>query len=83
MVSRVAVTTQVNAVWVPPRSPMIRGSALETTVVASIETNIAEEEARQGLEHLAVGHHPALALCGRDQGGDGRHGLLPHAVGNG
>ena len=40
VVSSVAVTTQVNADWVPSRSEMIRGSDEETTLVARIETNI-------------------------------------------
>ena len=40
VVSRVAVTTQVKADWVPPRSEMIRGSDEDTTLVARIETNI-------------------------------------------
>ena len=40
VVSRVAVTTQVNADCVPSRSEMIRGSEEDTTLVARIETNI-------------------------------------------
>ena len=38
--SRVLVTTQVNAVWLPPSSEMMRGREVETTVPARIETNI-------------------------------------------
>ena len=40
MASRVAVTTQVKAVWSPSRSRMMTGSDVETTVAASIETNM-------------------------------------------
>src|SRR5690606_24748189 len=40
VVSSVAVTTQVNAVWSPSRSLMMTGSELETTVEASIDTNM-------------------------------------------
>ncbi len=40
VVSRVAVTTHVYEVWVPLRSWMITGSDVETTVEASIETNM-------------------------------------------
>ncbi len=38
--SRVAVTTQVNALWSPSRSAMISGSEVPTTVDASIDTNM-------------------------------------------
>ena len=34
------MTTQVNADWVPPRSAMIRGRTVQTTLVARMETNI-------------------------------------------
>src|SRR5690606_7896192 len=40
VVSSVAVMTQVNAVWSPWRSLMMTGSELETTVDASIDTNM-------------------------------------------
>ena len=40
VVSSVAVTTHVNAAWSPPRSWMMTGSEVETTVEASIETNM-------------------------------------------
>ena len=40
VVSSVAVTTQVKAAWSPPRSWMMTGSDVETTVEASIETNM-------------------------------------------
>ena len=40
VVSRVAVMTQVKAVWSPPRSWMMTGSDVETTVDASIDTNM-------------------------------------------
>ena len=38
--SSVAVTTHVKAVWSPPRSWMMTGSDVETTVEASIDTNM-------------------------------------------
>ena len=41
------------------------GSALDTTVLESIATNIAEEEAGERLEHLAVAHG-AVGLGGVD-----------------
>src|SRR4051812_38906132 len=41
MVRRVATTTQVYSVWLPWRLSTMRGSALETTVLESIATNIA------------------------------------------
>src|SRR3954452_20027274 len=41
MVSRVATTTQVYAVWLPRRLSTIRGRAFETTVLESIATNMA------------------------------------------
>ena len=37
-----AVTTQVYCVWVPSRSPMIVGSAVETIVVLTIATKSAD-----------------------------------------
>ena len=40
VVSSVAVTTQVKAAWSPPRSWMMTGSEVETTVAARIETNM-------------------------------------------
>ena len=40
VVRSVAVTTQVNAVWLPSRSWMMTGSEVETTVEASIDTNM-------------------------------------------
>jgi hypothetical protein len=40
VVSSVAVTTHVKAVWSPPRSWMMTGSEVETTVDASIDTNM-------------------------------------------
>ncbi len=40
VVSRVAVTTHVNAAWSPPRSWTMTGSEVETTVDASIDTNM-------------------------------------------
>ena len=40
VVSRVAVTTQVKAVWSPSRSWTMTGSDVETTVEASIDTNM-------------------------------------------
>src|SRR3954451_11545464 len=42
MASREAVTTQVYWVWVPSRSPMIVGSAVETIVVLTMATNSAD-----------------------------------------
>src|SRR4249920_714991 len=41
MVSKVATTTHVYSVWLPCRLSTMRGSALETTVLDSIATNIA------------------------------------------
>jgi len=41
MVSSVATTTHVYPVWLPPRSATMTGSALETTVLDSMATNIA------------------------------------------
>ena len=40
VVSSVAVTTHVKAVWSPSRSWMMTGSEVETTVEASIDTNM-------------------------------------------
>ena len=40
--SRDAVTTQVYCVWVPSRSAMIVGSAVETMVALTIATNSAD-----------------------------------------
>ncbi len=40
VVSSVAVTTHVKAAWSPPRSWTMTGSEVETTVEASIETNM-------------------------------------------
>ncbi len=40
-VSRVAVTTHVYCVWVPFSEPMMRGSAVDTTVELTIATNRA------------------------------------------
>ena len=39
--SRVATTTQVYPVWLPWRSVTMAGSALDTTVLDSMATNIA------------------------------------------
>ena len=39
--SSVEVTTHVYEDWLPPRSPMIDGSAVLTTVLERIATNIA------------------------------------------
>ena len=72
VVSSVAVTTQVNAVWLPSRSWMITGSDVETTVEASIETNMPEQQAGERLEHLAVRHLGLRELLG--SGGRRGHG---------
>src|SRR5690606_7537373 len=40
VVSSVAVTTQVKAAWSPSRALMMTGRGLETTVEASIDTNM-------------------------------------------
>src|SRR6478736_1638956 len=42
MASSDAVTTQVYCVWVPSRSPMIVGKAVETIVVLTIATKSAD-----------------------------------------
>ncbi len=51
VVSRVAVTTQVKAVWSPPRSWMMTGSDVETTVEASIDTNMPRRRPESAGEH--------------------------------
>ena len=71
VVSRVAVTTQVNADWVPPRSEMMRGSDEDTTLVARIETNIpsrmpdsASSTSRWVIFGLLLGTESSAVLVG-------------------
>ena len=66
-----AVTTQVYWVWVPSRSPMIVGRAVETIVVLTIATNSADispiRTSTISLWFISVGRAAA--------GGGLRHGL--------
>ena len=78
VVSRVAVTTQVKADWVPSRSEMIRGSDEETTLVARIETNIPSrmpERASRTSRWVIFGVRRALGGAGGCWCGGAGHGL--------
>ena len=73
VVSSVAVTTQVNADWLPSRSWMITGSEVETTVEASIETNMPSrrpERASSTWRCVILGFGELLGSGGRRGHGD-------------
>ena len=72
--SSVAVTTQVNADWFPPRSARITGSDVLTTVALSLVFRLVREwYVRDGLEDdLAVGVDRGWEGLGRAVDRDGR-----------
>src|SRR4051794_4027978 len=93
MVSKVATTTQVYSVWLPWRLSTMRGSALETTVLDSMATNIASRSpdmasstsrwviTPESSAGLSAG--PAGGTTGGAGGGGGGTGRVPPRGGRG
>ena len=84
VVSSVAVTTHVNAVWSPSRSWMMTGSEVETTVEASIETNMPRSSPERasstwrcdiwGLRELVAERHEGVDIGVLRKDADGGRG---------